>query len=48
MPDKKITLTTLRNMKQAGEKFACLTAYDATFARLLDDAGVEVVLVGDS
>jgi len=35
-------------MKQAGEKFACLTAYDATFARLLDDAGVEVVLVGDS
>lgn len=43
-----ITLNTLRDMKRVGEKFACLTAYDASFARLIDDAGVEVILVGDS
>lgn len=43
-----VTLTTLRKMKQAGERFACLTAYDASFARLIDEAGAEVVLVGDS
>ena len=35
-------------MKQTGEKFTCLTAYDFTFARVLDDCGVEVLLVGDS
>lgn len=35
-------------MKQAGEKFTCLTAYDASFARAQEDAGVEVILVGDS
>ena len=35
-------------MKQEGEKIACLTAYDASFARLLEKAGVDVVLVGDS
>lgn len=44
----KVTVTTLKKMKQAGEKFACLTAYDASFARLLETAGVEVLLVGDS
>lgn len=43
-----ITVTTLKKMKQAGEKFACLTVYDATFAQLLEAAGVEVLLVGDS
>ncbi|MBI2778178.1 MAG: 3-methyl-2-oxobutanoate hydroxymethyltransferase [Gammaproteobacteria bacterium] len=43
-----VTLITLRDMKRTGEKFACLTAYDASFARLIDDAGVEVILVGDS
>jgi len=43
-----VTLTTLRNLKRNGQKFACLTAYDASFARLCEDAGVEVVLVGDS
>ena len=35
-------------MKSAGEKIACLTAYDATFARLLDETGIKVILVGDS
>jgi 3-methyl-2-oxobutanoate hydroxymethyltransferase len=35
-------------MKQAGEKFTCLTAYDFTFAHVLDECGVEVLLVGDS
>ncbi|MBI3776812.1 MAG: 3-methyl-2-oxobutanoate hydroxymethyltransferase [Gammaproteobacteria bacterium] len=43
-----ITLTTLRNLKRNAQKFACLTAYDASFAQLCEDAGVEVVLVGDS
>ena len=45
---KKVTINTLRKMKQAGERITMLTAYDATFARLLDTAGVEVLLVGDS
>lgn len=43
-----VTLNTLRELKRHGGKFACLTAYDASFARLLDEAGVEVLLVGDS
>ena len=43
-----VTLTQLRNMKQRGEKFACLTAYDASFAQLMDEEGVDVILVGDS
>ncbi len=43
-----VTLTTLNKMKQSGEKFACLTAYDACFAGILSEAGVEVLLVGDS
>ncbi len=45
---KPITLTDLRSMKAQGEKIACLTAYDASFAALEDRAGVDVVLVGDS
>ncbi len=44
----KVTIHTLRKMKQAGERIGMLTAYDATFARLLDGAGVDVLLVGDS
>ncbi len=35
-------------MKQEGEKIACLTAYDASFAKLFDTSGVEVLLIGDS
>lgn len=44
----RITVTTLLAMKQAREKIAVLTAYDASFARILDEAGVEILLVGDS
>lgn len=44
----RITITQLRKLKASGEKFAALTAYDASFAHLLDQAGVEVALVGDS
>jgi 3-methyl-2-oxobutanoate hydroxymethyltransferase len=44
----QITIQSLRAMKQRGEKIACLTAYDASFARMLETAGVEVLLVGDS
>ncbi len=45
---RRVTIQTLRQMKQRGERIAMLTAYDATFARLLDEAGAEVLLVGDS
>ena len=44
----KVTIHTLRRMKQAGEKIVVLTAYDAAFARIFDEVGVEVLLVGDS
>ena len=43
-----VTVNTLRKLKQAREKIACLTVYDASFATLLDEAGIEVLLVGDS
>jgi len=43
-----VTLNTLGQMKQRAEKIACLTAYDASFAALLDAAGVDIVLVGDT
>ena len=43
-----ITVHSLRQMKQRGEKFCCITAYDATFARLICTAGAEALLVGDS
>ena len=46
MPD--VTLTTLNKLKQSGEKIVCLTAYDATFAHVESEAGVEVILIGDS
>jgi 3-methyl-2-oxobutanoate hydroxymethyltransferase len=43
-----VTLHTLQEMKKRGEKFACLTAYDSLFAGLISQAGVEVILIGDS
>lgn len=45
---KPITLHTLRDLKQRGEPFSVLTCYDATFGRAMADAGVEVILIGDS
>ncbi len=44
----KVTIPQLQKMKDRGEKIAVLTAYDFTFARLLDRAGTDVLLVGDS
>lgn len=43
-----VTVNTLKEIKQSGEKFTCLTSYDATFAQLVSSAGVEVILIGDS
>ncbi len=48
MAERQITVSTLLEMKAAGEKITCLTCYDAGFTRLLEAAGVEVLLVGDS
>lgn len=48
MPEKLINLPKLAEMKREGEKIAALTAYDAGFAHLLEKAGVDIVLVGDS
>lgn len=45
---KPVTVATLKEMKRAGEKIACLTAYDYSFAALLDRAGVDLVMIGDS
>jgi 3-methyl-2-oxobutanoate hydroxymethyltransferase len=44
----KITISTLQEKKQRGEKITCLTAYDYTAARLVDEAGIDIILVGDS
>jgi 3-methyl-2-oxobutanoate hydroxymethyltransferase len=43
-----ITVNSLQQLKEKGEKFVCVTAYDATFARLISEAGAETMLVGDS
>ena len=45
---KKVTTASLLKMKQNGEKITMLTAYDASFAKLFDEQGVDVILVGDS
>lgn len=44
----KVTIHTLKRFKQSGQKICMVTAYDATFARILDEAGADVLLVGDS
>jgi len=43
-----ITLSHLQRLKQKGEKITCLTVYDATFAKVLDKAGIEILLIGDT
>jgi 3-methyl-2-oxobutanoate hydroxymethyltransferase len=45
---EKVTVPRLLKMKQQGTKITCLTAYDYSVARILDDAGIDVLLVGDS
>lgn len=45
---RSVTTLTLQEMKKAGRKITCLTAYDALMARVLDEAGVDLLLVGDS
>ena len=49
-PDKpeKVYVPALRAAKEKGEKLVCLTAYDYPTARIVDEAGVEIILVGDS
>src|SRR6266516_8007070 len=46
--DKKVTTHTLQEMKKRGEKISMLTAYDFSMAKIIDHAGVDVILVGDS
>jgi hypothetical protein len=48
MPEPPINVSTLQKMKQKGEPIACVTAYDASYAALVDVAGADLVLVGDS
>jgi len=48
MREPPVNISTLRKMKKEGEPIACLTAYDASFASLVDAAGTDLVLVGDS
>ncbi len=47
-PNQTLTITDLQAMKVKGEKISCLTAYDASFSALLDEIGIDVLLVGDS
>ena len=48
MAGKNLTITSLNEMKREGKKIAMLTCYDATFAGAMDEAGVDIILVGDS
>ena len=45
---KKVTTHTLQEMKNSGEKISMLTGYDFSMARIIDEAGIDVILVGDS
>ena len=47
-PRPPVNIATLAKMKSEGEKISAITAYDASFATLVDDAGIDLVLVGDS
>lgn len=48
MEKNKVTIIDIQKMKSEGKKIAALTAYDYPFARLIDEAGVDIILVGDS
>ncbi len=48
MPEPPVNVSTLQKMKRDGVPIACLTAYDASYASLVDRAGSDLVLVGDS
>lgn len=45
---KRVTTHVLQSMKEEGEKIAMLTAYDYSMAKIIDDAGIDIILVGDS
>ena len=45
---KRITVPSILRMKKQGEKIAMLTAYDALMAEILDESGIDIILVGDS
>lgn len=45
---KRVTTNILQKMKQSGEKISMITAYDYSFARIFDEAGIDIILVGDS
>lgn len=45
---RKVTVPEVRSMKEKGEKIVCLTAYDYCMARILDESGIDLLLVGDS
>jgi 3-methyl-2-oxobutanoate hydroxymethyltransferase len=47
-PIKRFTISALAKFKEAGEKFNMITAYDSAFAKIFDEAGIPVILVGDS
>lgn len=47
-PMRRVTTRRLQEMKKQGKRISCLTAYDALIARILDDAGIDLILVGDS
>lgn len=47
-PARRVTVPALRRMKRKHERITMITAYDATFARMLDEAGADILLVGDS
>jgi 3-methyl-2-oxobutanoate hydroxymethyltransferase len=47
-PDRRITIADIARLYESGERFACITAYDFPTARIVDEAGIPVILVGDS
>ncbi len=48
MPSDRVTVPLIRKKKEIGEKIAVLTAYDYPFAKLIDEAGIDILLVGDT